>query len=63
MISVFNHTSTLDDILERCWYSKSDLMSFKGERKVIIRMLRAVNFDASQIDTKEHDLRGLEAYQ
>jgi hypothetical protein len=63
MISVYNNNFDLDELLECCWYSKSDLMLFKGERKTIIRMLRAVDFDVSQIDTVEHDLRGLEAYQ
>jgi hypothetical protein len=63
MISVYNNSFDLDEILDKCWYSKSDLMFFKGERKAIIRMLRAVDFDVSQIDTIENDMRGLEAYQ
>jgi hypothetical protein len=63
MISVYNNSFELDEIIVRCWYSKNDLLFFKGKRKAVIHMLRTVDFDSSRIDTVEHELRGLEVYQ
>lgn len=63
-ISVYDSsTSNWDEIIEHGWYSKDDLVAFKGERRGIIRMLRSVNFDPTKVDTVRYDLRGLEAYQ
>lgn len=62
MLEVYSDPTDLNDIVSGCWYSRDELQQFKGERKMIIRMLKFVNFDISQIDTSVYDLRGLEAY-
>jgi hypothetical protein len=62
VLSIHSNCVDAEDNLLKCWYSKGELKNFKCERKTIIRMLKKVNFDPSQIDTSIFDLRGLEAY-
>ena len=45
-----------------CWYSKEDLKVIKNERRVIVRILKKVNFDIGAIDKSIYELRGFEAY-
>ena len=47
---------------KHCWYSRDELKRIKSERKVIVRVLRMVNFDVRSIDPSVHELRGLEPY-
>lgn len=62
MNEVYYNSTDLNEIVTTCWYSRDDLRQFKGERKMIVRMLKSVGFDATKIDTSIYDLRGLEAY-
>lgn len=47
---------------KHCWYSRDELKRIKSERKVIVRVLRMVNFDVRSIDPSVHEVRGLEPY-
>eukprot|EP00339_Tiarina_fusa_P010258 CAMPEP_0117063610 /NCGR_PEP_ID=MMETSP0472-20121206/44406_1 /TAXON_ID=693140 ORGANISM="Tiarina fusus, Strain LIS" /NCGR_SAMPLE_ID=MMETSP0472 /ASSEMBLY_ACC=CAM_ASM_000603 /LENGTH=243 /DNA_ID=CAMNT_0004783383 /DNA_START=127 /DNA_END=855 /DNA_ORIENTATION=+ len=60
-VLVYNNPRELEEV-QFSWYSKEQLGNFKDDRKAVIRALKKVNFDLSQIDTTVHQLRGLEAY-
>lgn len=58
---LYRSNRTTDDV-QRMWYNKEELATFKGERREMIRLLKKVKFDLEQIDQEVICLRGYEPY-
>jgi|UniRef100_A0A8J9TGA5 hypothetical protein len=51
-----------EEEVQDAWYSGDELDVFKKERRDLVKQLKRVNFDLSQIDQTHTSLRGFEPY-
>ena len=58
---LYRSNRTTDDV-QRMWYSKDELATFKGKRREMIRYLKQVKFDLGKINQEKICLRGYEPY-
>jgi hypothetical protein len=59
---LYSSDRTYDEV-NRMWYLKEELATFKNERKLVVKALKKANFDVANVERSgKYCLRGYEAY-
>ena len=59
---LYSSDRTYDEV-NRMWYSKDELATFKNERKIVVKALKRANFNVAAVERSgKYCLRGYEAY-